>query len=123
MHKKIYSGLLLILGLITLLVACSGEQNANINGHNNNNDDNNNENEPEEVKEEITFTLMMWDDMGQDYGKYIKEAVEDEFPHITLENLPGNTAPNEANKERIEDAIADGIVPDLMFSSRQSFVG
>ncbi|MEK3889071.1 ABC transporter substrate-binding protein [Bacillus sp. FSL K6-3431] len=71
-----------------------------------------------ESDENVTLTVMMWDDWGQDYGKYIKEAVEEQFPHITLENVGGDTG----NKEWIENALAADVVPDIIFAHRQYHV-
>lgn len=75
----------------------------------------------EETKEDldpITLKFMMWDNWGQDFDKYIKEAVEDEFPHITLEHIDGDTI----NVDWLEDALAKGKVPDIIFSQRQYHV-
>lgn len=100
-------------------MGCNSDTNDEVNGNSEvNNNDINNDSYIEEDPDPITLTIMMWDDWGQDFEKHIVEAVEDEFPHITLNSVGGDTG----NKERIEDEIAEGTVPDIIFAHRQYHV-
>lgn len=72
----------------------------------------------DEQKEDITLTIMMWDDWGQGFDANIKEVVEEQFPHITVKNIGGDTG----NKDWIEEALTAGNVPDLIFAHRQYHV-
>ncbi len=99
--NKVIPFTMLLFFTLSMLVGCQTDHDVGIE-----------ENEP------ITLTIMMWDGWGQDYETYIKGAVEEHFPHITLENIGGDTG----NRDAIEDALASQIVPDLIFAHRQNHV-
>lgn len=98
---------------LVLLLGCKEEQTGdmlNNNAKNNESDD--------FLKEEVTLTIMMWDNWGQGFEENVKNVIEEEFPNIKIENIGGDTY----DKESIEEALTAGIVPDIIFSQRQSFV-
>lgn len=120
--KMVFIGLLLAL---ILVVAGCGEGNedsetvgnAKDNEAIQNDDVENEDNKIMEDPDPITLTIMMWDDWGN-YEEDIEQAIENEFPYITVENIGGDTG----NKDAIEDALANGIVPDIIFAHRQYHV-
>lgn len=104
--KQLFLYVLIFLSLLFLLIAC--KQNTN--------KDSNTINDFE--LEDVTLTFMMWDDWGQGFEENVKLKIEAEFPHITIENVGGDTG----NKDWIEESLAAGIIPDIIFAHRQYHV-
>lgn len=107
MKKTLFFKGMILLGVFFMLSGCNKEVQSDLPEESEN-----------EEREPITLTFMMWDTWGQGFHENIKEVVENEFPWITVENVGGDTG----NREWIEDALTNGIVPDIIFAHRQYHV-
>src|SRR5690625_3130468 len=106
MSRKTFK-LLAILLMAGLLIACSSSNN-NVEGRSNEINDNN-----DVDQEEVT---LIWATENQVRYEDAKEAIEDEFPHITIEfyNM-------QSSRESIQEMLAGQIYPDIFdtFSAHQ----
>lgn len=114
--KRLFLGMV-FLSVLLVLGACGDRSNEGASTNKNETENNGAENsgsddKPNEEKEDVTLLFYASAAIG-DFEGYWKPLIEEKLPHITVEYMEGNMA----HANHVEELIAGGVVPDIVFGS------